>query len=117
MVGNASSYVEIAKLAATTSPDVILHMRSIFARHVIPETVVSDNGPQYASYESARFASEEGFIHVTSSPRYPKSNAKAERTVQTVKSMLNKSTDPYGGVGIPNDITRMRILTSQTTRR
>ena len=32
VVDYASSYVEIAKLAATTSPDVILHMRSIFAR-------------------------------------------------------------------------------------
>ena len=47
VVDNASSYVEIAKLAETTSPDVILHLRSIFARHGIPETVVSDNGPQY----------------------------------------------------------------------
>ena len=47
-VAYASSYVEIAKLAATTSPDANLHLKSIFARHVIPETVVSDNGPQYA---------------------------------------------------------------------
>ena len=98
VVDYASSYIEIAKLAATTSPDVILHLRSIFARHGIPETVVSDNGPQYASYEFARFASEEGFIHVTSSPRYPQSNGKAERTVQTVKAMLKKSVDPYGAL-------------------
>ena len=72
-----------------------MHMRSIFARHGISETVVSDNGPQYASYEFARFASEEGFIHVTSSPCYPQSNGKAERTVQTVKAILKKSVDPY----------------------
>ena len=94
VVDYASSYVEIAKLSATTSPDVILHLRSIFARHGIPETVVSDNGPQYASYEFARFASEEGFIHVTSSPCYPQSNGK----VQTVKAMLKKSVDPYGAL-------------------
>ena len=81
VVDYASSYVGIAKLAATTSPDVIMHLRSIFARHGIPETVVSDNGPQYASYEFARFASEEGFIHITSSPCYPQSNGKAERPV------------------------------------
>ena len=46
-------------------------------------------------HEFARFASEEGFIRVTSSPRYPQSNGKAERTVQTVKAMLKKSVDPY----------------------
>ena len=67
VIDYASSYVEIAKLAATTSPDVILHLRSIFA-------------------------------HITSSPRYPQSNGKAERTVQTVKAMLKKSVDPYGAL-------------------
>ena len=95
MVDYDSSYVEMAKLAETTSPYAILHLRSIFARHRIPETVVSDNGPQY---EFARFASEEGFTHVTSNPRYPQSNGKAERTVQTVKAMLKKSVDPYGAL-------------------
>ena len=34
--------------------------------------------------------------HVTSGQRYPKSNGKAKRHVQTVKAMLNKSVDPYG---------------------
>ena len=103
VVDYASSYVEIAKLAATTSPDVILHLRSIFARHGISETVVSDNGPQYASYEFARVASEEGFIHVTSSPRYPQSNGKAERAAQTVNAMLKKSVDPYGALLAPTE--------------
>ena len=98
VVDYASSYVEIAKLAATISPDVILHLRSIFARHGITETVVSDNGPQYASYEFARFAIEEGFIHLTSSPHYSQSNGNAEGTVQTVMAMLKKSLDPYGAL-------------------
>ena len=52
-----NSYIEIAKLAETTSSDVILHLRAIFARHGIPQTVVSDNGPQYASYECCGFSS------------------------------------------------------------
>ena len=96
VVDYASSYV--AKLAATPSPDVIMHLRSIFTRHGIPETVVSDIGPQYASYEFAQFSSEEGLIHVTSSPRYPQSNDKAERILQTVTAMLKKSVDPYGAL-------------------
>ena len=98
VVDYASSYVEIAKLEATTSPDVILHLRSMFARRGIPETVVSDNGPQYESYDFARFTSDEGFIHVTSSPRYPQNNGKAEWSVQTINAMLKKSVDPYSAL-------------------
>ena len=61
-------------------------------------TVFSDNGPQYSSYEFARVASEEGFIHVTSRLRYTQSNGKAKRTVHTVKALLKKSVDPYGAL-------------------
>jgi hypothetical protein len=44
-----SRFVEIAKLKNTTSQAIINHLKSIFARHIIPDSLVSDNGPQYAS--------------------------------------------------------------------
>ena len=90
-----SRYVELAKLTSTTSPTIIQHLKSIFARHGVPESVVSDNGPQYSSNAFATFAEEYGFTHITSSPRYAQANGLAERTVQTVKSLLKKSSDPY----------------------
>ena len=40
-----SRYVELCKLSRTTSPDVIVHLKSMFARHGIPELLKSDNGP------------------------------------------------------------------------
>ena len=74
-------------------------MKSIFARHGIPETVISDNGPQFSSKEFADFAAKWEFSHITSNPRYPKANGMAERTVQTVKQLLEKADlkkeDPY----------------------
>ena len=42
-----SRYVEIAQLSHTRSTDVIVHLKSIFARHGIPEVLVSDNGPHF----------------------------------------------------------------------
>ena len=90
-----SRYIEIAKLTSLTSEGVITHLKSIFARHGIPHTVVSDNGPQYSSSSFATFADQYGFCHITSSPRYPQANGEAERAVQTVKNLLKKSTDPY----------------------
>ncbi|KAJ8346672.1 hypothetical protein SKAU_G00280730 [Synaphobranchus kaupii] len=67
----------------------------MFARHGIPETVVTDNGPQFTGGDKKVFAADYGFDHVTSSPRYPQSNGEAERAVQTVKNLLKKAADPY----------------------
>ena len=90
-----SRWIEVARLTSETSEAVIEHMSSIFARHGIPEIVVSDNGPQYTSDAFAKFARVFGFYHVTSSPHYPQGNGEAERAVQTVKSLLNKTANPY----------------------
>ena len=38
-----SRYTEVAKLSSTTSPDVTVHLQSMFARHGIPEQFISDN--------------------------------------------------------------------------
>ena len=45
VVDYTSKYFEISLLPNTLSETVINHTKSIFARHGIPETVISDNGP------------------------------------------------------------------------
>ena len=40
-----SRYCEIGELRESTSQEVINHLKAIFARHGIPETVIADNGP------------------------------------------------------------------------
>ncbi|ETX01927.1 MAG: hypothetical protein ETSY2_36450 [Candidatus Entotheonella gemina] len=56
-----SRYIEIARLDRTTTADVVTHLKSIFARHGIPEILISDNGPQYSSREFQDFAEEYEF--------------------------------------------------------
>ena len=51
-----SRFIEIARLNGSTAEEVVTHTESIFARHGIPETVVSDNGPQYISELYADFS-------------------------------------------------------------
>ena len=83
-------------LNRTTSAGVIHALKSIFAVPGIPELVISDNGPQFASEELKNFSISYSFNHVTSSPKYPASNGEAERTVRTEKEIFKKSkSDPY----------------------
>ena len=86
-------------MSNTHSPTVVSHTKSIFARHGIPMLVISGNGPQLISSEYEDFSRKWDFIHDTCSPRYPKSNGKAEHHIQTVKKTLKKSLtkgdDPY----------------------
>ena len=90
-----SRYVEVQKLTTTTSTNVVTALKAIFSRHGVPITFVSDNGPQFDSKEMKHFAAAYGFNHVTSSPHYPRANGEAERSVKTVKSLLDHSPDPY----------------------
>lgn len=66
-----------------------------FARHGIPDVLMSDNGPQFSGQAFTSFAALYSFKHVTSSPRFPQSNGEAEWAVQTVKNLLKKAGDPY----------------------
>lgn len=90
-----SRYIEIARLKSTNADEVITHTKGIFARHRIPEVVLSDNGPQFASAAYRQFAENFQFEHITSSPYYPQSNREPERAVGTIKSLLMKKDDPY----------------------
>ena len=68
-------------------------MKLIFSRHGLPETLRSDNEPQFSSQEMAEFTSSYSIQHVTSSPYFPQSNGMAERFVQTAKQLLKQSSD------------------------
>ena len=78
-VNYMSNFWEVARMDSLTSQPIIQKLKLHFARHGIPDTAMSDNGPQYVSAEFSRFSQNWGFDHVTSNPGYPQSNGKVER--------------------------------------
>ena len=90
-----SRYFEVAKPENTKASTVIVHLKSMMARHGAWETLVSDNGPQFANDKMSRLSVEWGYTHLTSSPRYARSNGAAESAVKRLKSILKKNDDPY----------------------
>ena len=93
-----SKYIEFTRLQDKTAASVISNFQAIFARHGIPQELVSDNMP-FNSREFRRFANEWDLTLTTSSSTYPQSNGLAERGVQTIKNLLKKAAyegkDPH----------------------
>ena len=72
----------------TTTSKTIDILRYRFAAYGLPETMVSDNGPQFASHEFAMFMENNRINHIRVPPYHPTSNGAAERMVQEVKRYL-----------------------------
>ena len=90
-----SRFIEISILLAfQKSSETIYAVKSIFARHRIPEILRSDNGPQFISTEFDEFSKEYLFTQMTSSQKLPQANGEAERAIQTIKNALKKGKDP-----------------------
>ena len=73
------------------SSSVVSVRKQIFSETGLPSRVVSDNGPYFASAYYADLSKKMSFRHVTSSPRYPRSNGFVERQIQTVKHVMKKA--------------------------
>ena len=65
----------------------------MFSRKGIPGIVRSGNFPQYNSRKFEKFAIEWGFRYIPSSPKYPRTNGLAEKTVQTAKNLKKTKKD------------------------
>ena len=95
VVDNLTKYWDLEQLNDTDAESTILQMKKIFARQGVPEVVISDNGPQYASKEFKEFSESWNFHHYTSSPHHPKGNGTAEAAVKQAKRILKMSLDPW----------------------
>ena len=89
-----SKFPEISLISSKTFSSVVVDLKSIFARHGVPDELVADNMP-FASPELQYFALSWGFQLITSRPGYPQSNGMSKRTIGTIKQRLRKAEDPY----------------------
>lgn len=108
MVDYYLKFFEISHLPNSRSKTVINHVKPNLARQGIPEIIVSDNSPEFSSYELEEFAKYYGFKHTTTSPRYLQSNGLAERAVQTAKNILTKASNSLRSFVVKSEGTRYR---------
>ena len=89
-----SRYLKIKKLSELSSNSVIKSLKRIFARHGVPDSLASDNDPQYSSDEFKQFVHSYGISHLTSSRNHPSANGEADRAIKTAKGLL-AAEDPF----------------------
>ena len=83
-----SKWPEVFIMKETTAAKTIESLRDMFSRYGFPETIVTDNGPQFVSQDFADFLKLNGVRHIRSTPYHPASNGLAERFVQSFKTSL-----------------------------
>ena len=69
-----SKWIEVIPMTTATAELTIQHLRQLFARFGIPESIVSDNGPQFAAEEFCQFCHLNGVKHLRVAPYHPSSN-------------------------------------------
>ncbi|XP_031571846.1 uncharacterized protein K02A2.6-like [Actinia tenebrosa] len=85
-----SKWPEVEVMQSTTTEKTIEKLRQIFGRYGVPQTLVSDNRPQFTAHIFQEFLKRNGIKHITSAPYHPATNGLAERFVQSFKKAMKK---------------------------
>ena len=86
-----SDFIEVKDLHENTSTAVIEFLKEQFSRYGIPDTLATDNGPQFISQKFRQFSQDWEFLHVSSwAPHHHKSNGNVESAVNVAKSLVKK---------------------------
>ena len=91
LVDAFAKWPEVHLVSSTSATQTIDKLRTIFATHGVPVTLVSDNGPPFTSAQFEAFMKANGIVHKRVPPYHPSSNGLAENFVRTVKQALDKS--------------------------
>ena len=107
-----SKWPEMYEMSSTSTDSTIAILRHVFVAYGLPQQLVSDNGPQFASSEFAQFLKANGVKHIRCAPYHPSSNGLAERFVKTFKQAMK--TGEHHGTPLKHRLANF-LLSYRTT--
>ncbi|XP_046406343.1 uncharacterized protein K02A2.6-like [Ischnura elegans] len=117
VIDSSTKWPEVKEIRNSSSDEVIMHLRDIFATFGLPEKIVSDNGSAFTSSLFREFCKENGIQHIFSPPYHPASNGAAENMVRVfknkVKTLISDGTPLH--VALPRFLFNYRITPHMTT--
>lgn len=81
-------WAEVFEMSQTTAAKTIAVLRHLLASYGLPDSLVSNNGPQFISEDFGTFLRANGVKHIRCAPYHPASNGAAERFVPTFKEAM-----------------------------
>ena len=86
-----NKWIEVEVFASIKDKEVVQFVwKNIVCRFGIPQSIVTNNGPQFNSHVYRNFCSELKIKNLYSTLRYPQSNGQAEASNKTLLSTLKK---------------------------
>ncbi|XP_048585320.1 uncharacterized protein K02A2.6-like [Nematostella vectensis] len=83
-----SRYYEVDILRSVVSSKIIESLDKIFCTHGLPESLKTDNGPQFVSEEFETYLKANDIQHRTSTPLWPQANGEVERQNRSLLKAL-----------------------------
>ena len=88
-----SKYPIIERLGRDTTSQAVANITSkYFSLFGAPQSIISDNGPQFIGKPYQQLMNNLDIAHVTSSPHHSRSHGFIERTIRTVKAVMKKES-------------------------
>ena len=88
-----SKWSDVIPMKSATALATVQTLQTLFSRFGVPESIVSDNGPQFVAVEFQEFCKRNRIRHILIAPYHTASNGLAERCVQTFKRGLKKFSE------------------------
>lgn len=93
LVDYFSRFVEVVVMREITAKLTVQALHETFCRYGIPESMRTDNGPQFVSEALNQFAAEFGIELIKTSPYWPQANGEVERANRALKKRLQISQE------------------------
>lgn len=91
-----SRFTEIIVMKQITAALTVRALHETFCRFGFPESLKTDNGPQFISSEIQRFCSQFGIDHRKTTPYWPQANGEVERMNRSIVKRLKISQETDG---------------------
>ena len=118
LVNYLTKWVEAEPLKEIGSNDVVKFLKKVFARHGVPELLITDNGPQFISDKTIAFLDlHDVYVHYATT-YYPSTNGEVEnRNKEIIKylKLLAKQEDDWNEV-LPSALWALRTCKNEKTK-